>query len=151
MRVNAWGEIVQGCWHEIPMHFPYVELDAFVVMPNHVHSIIWIMGARHAVPPQPHVNIPTAEQFGKPVPGSIPTIVRTFKSAVTKRIHETCAAFDTPLWQRNYYEHIIRNDRALEAIRQYIAENPLRWHLDRYNPTRAADDPLAQAIWDMLR
>ena len=55
------------------------------------------------------------------------------------------------LWQRNYYEHIIRNERALNAIRQYIIENPRRWHLDRENNARTGPDPLAQAIWDMFQ
>jgi len=97
------------------------------------------------VPPQ------QTEQFGKPVPGSIPTIIRSFKSAVAKRINALRATPGAPVWQRNYYEHIIRDERALNAIRRYIAENPLRWHLDRNNPQRTGTDPLAREIWNMLR
>ncbi|WP_216640909.1 hypothetical protein [Thermus scotoductus] len=55
------------------------------------------------------------------------------------------------VWQRNYYEHIIRHERALNAIRRYIAENPLRWHLDRYNPHATGTDPQAQEIWQMMK
>ena len=72
--------------------------------------------------------------------GSLPTIVRAVKSAASKRIN---ALRDTPgraVWQRNYYEHIIRNDKALNRIREYIHYNPQRWHLDRYNPDASGHD-----------
>ena len=78
------------------------------------------------------------ERFGKPVSGSIPTIIRSFKSAVTKRINEWCAIQGTPVWQRNYYEHVIRDDESLNRIRQYIIDNPAQWALDRENPMNAA-------------
>ncbi|MCP9448402.1 MAG: transposase [Nitrospira sp.] len=74
------------------------------------------------------------EQFGCPVTGSIPTIIRSFKSAVTKQINEQRRTPGVPIWQRNYYEHIIRNDESLNRIREYIANNPLQWALDRENP-----------------
>ena len=74
-----------------------------------------------------------------------------FKSAVTKRINQYRDTPGAPVWQRNYYEHIIRDERALAAIRQYIVDNPLRWHLDRYNPDAIGTDPLAQEIWRMMR
>lgn len=167
MRLNNAGRIADQCWRDIPAHFPHVALDAFVMMPNHVHGILWIaaddddagarhVGARHAAP-LPDAAAPTdvapprMEQFGKPVPGSIPTIVRSFKSAVTKHINEGRQTPGAPVWQRNYYEHIIRDDRALNAIRRYIAENPLRWHLDRENAQRIGSDPLAREIWQMFQ
>ena len=173
MVLNVFGEMVWAWWREIPDHFLHVELDAFVAMPNHVHGIIWIVGhhvraryaknvgatharaknvgARHAVPLQNGETIPRYEQFCKPVPGSIPTIIRSFKSAVTRRINEMRDTPGARVWQRNYYEHIIRNDRALNAIRHYITENPLSWHLDRYNPDRRGTDPLAHEIWNMIQ
>ena len=134
MVLNEYGEIVRACWREIPDHFPHVELDAFVVMPNHIHGIIvivdHIVGATHASPlPE---NVPPRG----PASGSLGAIVGSFKSTVTKRINIGRGTPGAPVWQRNYYEHIIRNDRALNAIRHYITENPLRWHLDRYNPER---------------
>jgi len=85
------------------------------------------------------------------VPGSLGAIVRSFKSVVTRRINIMRNTPGAPVWQRNYYEHIIRTDRALNAIRRYIADNPRRWHLDRKNIHRIGDDPLAQEIWDMLQ
>ena len=162
MRQNEFGGIVQTCWDEIPVHFLHTELDAFVVMPNHIHGIILItdaVGARHAVPlhgnaASPHGNaVPPqqTERFGKPVPGSIPTIVRSFKSAVTRRINQLRDTQGTPVWQRNYFEHIVRNEHTLNAIRQYILNNPHRWPLDRYNPDASGPDPKAQDIWATLR
>lgn len=142
MWLNDAGRIAEQCWQEIPAHFPHVELHACVVMPNHVHGIIWItgngaVGARHAMPlPESAVM----EQFGKPVSGSIPTIVRSFKSATTKRINEMRGTPGAPLWQRNYYEHIIRNDNSLNRLRQYIITNPVRWAMDTQNPNRTARD-----------
>lgn len=133
MRLNEAGRVVEQCWLAIPDHFPRAALDAFVVMPNHIHGIVWIVGARHAVPLPGDVPIPT-EQFGKPIPGSIPTIIRSFKSATTKRINEYRQTPGLPVWQRNYYEHIIRDDDELNRIRKYIANNPLQWALDRENP-----------------
>ncbi len=99
----------------------------------------------NAVPPQ------QTERFGKPVPGSIPTIVRSFKSAVTRRINQLRDTQGTPVWQRNYFEHIVRNEHTLNAIRQYILNNPHRWPLDRYNPDASGPDPKAQDIWATLR
>jgi REP element-mobilizing transposase RayT len=141
MRLDAGRQIVRQCWAEIPIHFPRVALDAFVVMPNHVHGIIILtddmkvgarhaeVGARHAVPQQ-------TERFGQPVAGSIPTVIRSLKSAVAYRLNALRGTPDTPVWQRNYYEHIIRNERALIAIRAYILKNPIQWAVDCENPQR---------------
>lgn len=112
MRLNACGATVRACWEDIPTHFPRVQLDAFVIMPNHIHGVLRILdqpspmepvGARHAVPlphavPPPDAATPRAtglagdagpraERFGRPVAGSLPTIVRSFKSATTRRIN----------------------------------------------------------------
>ena len=141
MRLNEWGEIVSRTWHDLPNHVANVALDEFVVMPNHIHGIIVIdnvvgagsgVGARHAVPLQ--TVPPQTERFGRPVAGSIPTIIRSFKSAVTKQINEQRATPGMPVWQRNYYEHIIRNEASLARIRDYIVNNPMQWALDRENP-----------------
>jgi len=133
VRLNEVGALVRACWEEIPTHFPNVHLDAFAIMPNHVHGIVWLVtsvGARHAVP------VP-GERFGRPVSGSIPTIIRSFKAAVTQRINRHRRTPGASVWQRNYYEHIIRDDESLDRIREYIANNPRQWELDRENPARA--------------
>jgi putative transposase len=127
IRLNEYGKIAVNSWKDIPAHFRNAKLDAFLVMPNHIHGIIMIVGARHAVPLH-------QEQFGKPIPCSISTIIRSFKSAVTKRINELRQTSGIGFWQRNYYEHIIRVDDELNNIREYITNNPLRWHEDEENP-----------------
>jgi hypothetical protein len=81
------------------------------------------------------------------VPGSLGAIIRAFKSAVTKCINEHRGTPGAPVWQRNYYEHIIRSEESLRRIREYIANNPLRWHLDLENPDRTGDDPLWKGIF----
>ena len=86
-----------------------------------------------------------------PAPGSVGAIIGNFKSVTTRRINKMNHAPGDPVWQRNFYEHIVRNERALHAIRQYIADNPARWHLDRYNAAAESQDPLAVSIMDMLR
>ncbi|WP_337869707.1 transposase [Meiothermus sp.] len=145
MRLNTAGTIIRQCWLDIPHHFPAAKLDEFVIMPNHVHGILvlaeWHVGARHAVPLQPQI-----ERFGKPRAHSISTIVRSFKSAATKRVNEYRGIPGMPLWQRNYYEHTIRDMESLNRIREYIVNNPLQWLLDRENPDfvparRAASHP----------
>ena len=113
MVLNDLGKIVDECWHAIPEYFPVVELGAHVSMPNHVHGIIMIrndesttVGATHASP----LRIPNSHPRGVS-PGSLGAIVGSFKSAVTKRIGRELNA--TGIWQRNYYEHIIRDEKDL--------------------------------------
>jgi REP element-mobilizing transposase RayT len=130
MVLNETGKIARDEWFKTAELRPYVELfeDEFVVMPNHGHGIIWIVGARRRRTPTDVV-----EKFGKPVKGSIPTIVRAYKSAVTYAVNGAQNMRGAVLWQHNYYEHIIRNDRELNNIRWYIVNNPLNWQLDRDN------------------
>ena len=157
MVLNALGEIVREEWFRTARVQPYVELfpDEFVVMPNHVHGIVWIMETRDHTPPvgatgRSPLRIPPAHPRG-PAPHSLGSFIAGFKSAVTRHINEMRGTPGARVWQRNYYEHIIRDNRALNAIRCYIAENPLRWRLDRYNPDRQGTDPLAREIWDLIQ
>jgi len=150
IRLNVFGEIVQACWYDLPRHHSRVELDAFVIMPNHVHGIIVLkgVGAQHAAVIQGHAqtNVP---------PDTLGAIVRSFKSAVTKQINELQGTPGTLMWQRNYYEHTIRNSEELGRIRQYIVNNPAQWALDRENPAVAGVGaqhaaPLRDDINDLL-
>jgi putative transposase len=187
VRLSPLGMVAAACWQAIPQHFPGVEIDAWVIMPNHVHGIIVLpgpaavggasgadaaasasVGAQHAAPlpiaPLPDVTAPPPAPVGAqhaaplpiappPVvpaplpdvpapdvpritPGSLGAIVRSFKSAVTKQAREVAWMPGVPFWQRNYYEHIVRNERQLERLRRYIDENPERWELDCENPAR---------------
>jgi putative transposase len=143
-------DVVDESWQSIPKHFPRAGTDAFVVMPNHVHGVIWILdpeeqvgatavGAQHAAPLQQSGVV----QHNRLQPGSLGVIVRSFKSAVTKGINELRDTPGEPVWQRNYYERVVRNDDELNRIREYIQLNPLKWNLDRDNPMRVADE-----MWD---
>jgi len=136
-RLNEVGRIVEACWSEIPHHFPNVDLDEYVVMPNHLHGILVLLDQDCK---GTACRAPTAEQFTRPTPMSIPTIVRSFKAAVTRYVHLTHRLSTASIWQRNYYEHVIRDDRSLDRIREHILTNPLRWALDRENPNRTGED-----------
>ena len=158
MRLNDCGRVAEQCWLDIPSHFPHAELDAFVIMPNHVHGILWIVetppamvGAKNfsPLPPTPPISPPTPTERPRGTSKTIGSVVRGFKIGVTKWARQNTDIHI--VWQRNYYEHIIRHERALNAIRHYIIENPPRWHLDRENNARAAPDPLARAIWGMFQ
>ncbi|MDF9392115.1 MULTISPECIES: transposase [Methylococcus] len=133
MRVNDAGRMVQTVWDELPLHYVGVELDTFVVMPNHVHGIIVLVGAGPRACPKsgrPQGAAPTL---------SLPDVVHRFKTLTTKRYTDGVKTGGWPpfhgrVWQRNYYEHIIRDEVSLHRIREYIANNPQQWALDRENP-----------------
>jgi len=132
MQLNDAARMVEQCWHDIPIHFPHVELDEFVIMPNHVHGILMVthdVGAKNVSPLQtPSKPRGTSKTIG--------SVVRGFKIGVTKWFRENTDV--QTVWQRNYYEHIIRNDESLNRIREYIVNNPLQWALDRENPNVGA-------------
>lgn len=135
MQLNSLGIIADECWRAIPEHFPNVELGAYVVMPNHVHGIIVIRSDASASERRGTIYRAPTEQYQKPVIGSIPTIIRTYKAAVTRRIGRECNA--TGIWQRNYYERIIRNHEEWDRIHRYIESNPSRWAEDQENPAKS--------------
>ena len=138
MRLNAFGEIVVRTWHDLPNHVANVQLDAFVVMPNHVHGIIVItdnsvvdsVGAGSEPAPTTTKPAPTPKRH------ALPEIVRQLKTFSARRINQHRGTPGAPVWQRNYYERIIRDERTLGRIRAYIRNNPLKWELDRENSAR---------------
>ena len=126
MKLNLLGTIADECWQEIPQHFPHINLDVFVIMPNHIHGILWIV---KTIPKEDKTR-----DYGKMIPGSIPTVIRSYKSIVTKKINIICHQKGiSSVWQRNFYEHINRNETSLEEIRKYIINNPLNWDNDDEN------------------
>ncbi len=138
MRLKDWGRIVQEEWKNSAPIRHEIELDAFIVMPNHVHGVIAIAeGSGRATGRSPL-------QFGS-TKRSVGAFVGGFKAAVTKRINALRGTPGTSVWQRNYFEHVIRNEDSLNRIRQYIADNPMRWEFDRENP--GALDPEAKFAW----
>lgn len=135
MVLNEWGRIVTDEWEQTAIIRTNIELDAFVVMPNHVHGIIVItesIGAQCIVP-LPNAPLPP-KRGATPhnvAPNSLGAIVRGFKSAVTRRINCLPDAPDHAIWQRNYYEHIIRNEESFNHIRAYITTNAAKWAEDQ--------------------
>lgn len=128
MILNDYGHVADEFWHAIPEHFENVELGVFTIMPNHIHGIIIItdVGATQWVAPT--TNTPPRG----PKPRSIGAIVGSFKSAVSYRLNKQ---FDiTTIWQRNFYERIIRNDDEWNKIHLYIEANPGNWADDLENP-----------------
>ncbi len=138
MQLNHYGLIVEQEWLNTEKIRDNVELDEFVVMPNHFHGVIIITRsgmARHATTgARYHAQTMDERQFGKPMARSLSTIIGSFKSAVTRAVN---LLGDTPgdtLWQRSFYDRIIRNEKELFNIRQYIINNPLKWEMDREKP-----------------
>ena len=158
MPLTDAGRIAQDEWLRSAEMRPRVTLDAFVVMPNHIHGIIMLTdrgrGTLQRAPTErapaeraptertPTERAPTVERFGKPTSDSIPTIVRLFKSAAAKQINEMRRTPGVTVWQRNYYEHIVRTDASLQRIRAYRGYNPERWALDRENPGRTGNESI---------
>jgi putative transposase len=211
MELNATGLWVQACWQRLPYQFSQLTLDAFVIMPNHLHGILWL-GEQHRMDDdisrrgeafgqkpleQPKISQPNASPFPNPnvspiqpngdddtpckgkdkescdtpckgeafgpkileqpeifwpnasplpipynspispngtKPGSIASIVQNFKSITTRRINQIQNNAGRTVWQRNYYEHIIRDSTALQNIQDYIRDNPLSWQQDQLHP-----------------
>lgn len=121
-------DIAQRAWLAIPTqrHGRFVSLDEWVVMPNHVHGILWLQEAP-ALPARDRQE-PAGVQ-----PNSLGSIVGNFKSVVTRKINGLRETRGAPVWQRGFYDHIMRNEKELNAIRQYIRDNPARWEQDRDN------------------
>ena len=122
--LNDFGEMVAESWEWLATRYDYVELDQWTIMPNHMHGIIVITG----VVKGGSRTAPTEKR--KP----IGRLVGAFKTVSTKRINHLRNTPGVKIWQRNYYEHIIRNDDELNRIREYIVNNPAQWEMDRENP-----------------
>ena len=139
--------IVQAQWESLPKRFPNISLDAFVIMPNHLHAIIPVGAAAQNLAAAPN----RAE--ASPAPTVLGNIVRAFKSLCVNRwlryIKQNHMDAVGSIWQRNYYEHVICNETELNRVREYIVNNPLKWSFDHENPTRIID-PAYLAEWKWL-
>lgn len=149
MSLNVLGSIVEQQWHHSATVRQQIRLDAFVIMPNHIHGIVSIVAAvrrdgdpsdiavgAHCNDQNPsdafvgaHCNAPLRNNGPKRPPASLGSFVAAFKAAVTRRAAIECPAVKQ-VWQRNYYESIIRDQGALETIRHYIRTNPENWATD---------------------
>ena len=162
MILSAYGEIAAESWQWLAQQYPYVSLDAWVIMPNNLHGILIMedegqKGGLRAAPTGPPggsraapaaQTAPKDPSFDSHVPGTAATpapkrkplggLIGAFKTVSSKRINALRSMSGQSFWQRDYYEHVIRNERELNAIREYIVNNPLQWMLDRDHPDNIA-------------
>jgi REP element-mobilizing transposase RayT len=203
MILNDFGRIVNYHWEKLPIHFNNINLDEFQIMPNHIHGIIQIVGAKHSdenddvnnrncdgklvgakhslenddvkiknfngnasplhSPENDDVKIkncrrnaspqpPNGTKFIHPTgttPGSLGAIMQNFQSVTTRKINRIRKTPGFKLWQRNYYEHIIRDENELNRIRKYILTNPAKWENDENNinsPQRQSNEKMVRAM-----
>jgi REP element-mobilizing transposase RayT len=160
MKLNTFGQIMEYHWLKIPQHFPFVKLDVYQFMPNHLHGIIIITdhtGAKYAG--NDHANgdvrakhfrhnhaekLENIAENASPLrpyprphgtkPDSLSAIVQNFESVTSRIINRIRKTPGIRLWQRNYWERIIRNKNELNKIRKYIRDNPINWETDDNNP-----------------
>ncbi|MCW5876696.1 MAG: hypothetical protein KIS85_07405 [Anaerolineales bacterium] len=155
VQLNDFGEIAQRGWQAIPKHFASVSVDAFIVMPNHIHGILFInedeasvqrknykqgqtsqirVGAQHAAPIDAALDqISVGARHASPLhksrgasSGSLGAIIGSYKSSVSREVNKLRRATSPPIWQRNYYERVVRNQEELDALRHYVTYNFLK-------------------------
>ena len=120
MILNKFGEITKNFWVEIPKHVNNITLDEFIVMPNHIHGIVLIVGNAYMRSLQNRTKM------------LLSRIIQQYKSSVTREINSLQNDFCFK-WHKSFYDHIIRNEKTLNKIREYIVSNPLKWDLDKKN------------------
>jgi REP element-mobilizing transposase RayT len=126
MQLNEYGRIVSQTWEWLAAHYDYVDLDAYVVMPNHLHGVLILSDDCRGRSRTPPTIIVPRKPLGR--------LVGAFKTVSAKQMNQLRGTPGADLWQRNYYEHIIRSDAELDRIREYIVNNPAQWSLDHENP-----------------
>ena len=131
--LSPLGRLTEACWEAVPEHSHHVELDLYVVMPNHIHALVAIDAE----------SDPSESKLkpGELRAGSLGAIIGSFKAAVTRAARAEGIASGDPVWQRGFWEHIVRGPKALTRIQKYIVENPGRWPYDSENRDRRGDDP----------
>jgi len=159
MELNDAGKIASQCWLDIPKHFPNVILHEFIIMPNHIHGIVELVGANNHSPENgmdvhhspenimdvsPDNEMDVSNGNGAKINGAknfsplrspsktIGSVVRGYKIGVTKWFRANINFQPPRIWQRNYYEHIIRNEQSYQTISNYIIDNPAKWNDDKF-------------------
>ena len=135
MLLSRVGLLVEAEWQKTAQVRSYIQLDRYVVMPNHFHAILAFTGGKPASKP---VLTEVKKVGPRLVAGSLGAVIAQFKSMVTKK--SRAIGLQVPVWQANYHEHLIENEESLDCIQEYIDTNPLRWHLDRENLSKVGED-----------
>lgn len=156
VALSPIGRIADHYWQRLPSYYDHVTLDEWVIMPNHLHAVVWLhqsfpgeidAAAVDRCPPERSRVRPSTCVS----PGSLNAIIGTYKSLVTRRTNRMLHTPGNTMWQGRFYDHIVRSEHALHHIRRYIIENPKRWALDTYNADASETDPMARDLWRLLR
>jgi len=147
---------VESAWQSLLDVFANIELDEFIVMPNHIHCIIWIKGeGSYRLHPGTWKNVDNRRDGRLPVSTednikfeSLSNIIGAFKTTAATRVNKLRGLMGVPVWQKSFYDRIIRNDRELERIQEYIRNNPFKWDEDRDNPIGTRYEMPAKSIDD---
>ena len=132
--LSPLGRVAEAELQTLHTHYNNVQIDSFVVMPNHVHAIVMIDGA-HCFSPNPNRFVPTVVRKAGPVPpqpGSLSAMIRSYKAGVTRRWHEL--SLGQVVWQSRFHDHILHGDAVINAVRDYIRNNPANWSHDENHP-----------------
>jgi REP element-mobilizing transposase RayT len=164
MILSQEGKTVKNCLGKIPHHYSNCTLDTVTIMPNHLHVTLVLTADRRGEASAEDSSILPFESKADASPlhhkdsrprgtkkGSLGAIIQNFKSVSTRKINQLQNTPGNRIWQRNYFEHIIRTERSLNAIRRYVMANPSRWEMDRYNPKVYGIDLEAEDLWNLLR
>jgi putative transposase len=131
VKLSSLGLIANSEMQTLHTHYKNVTVNIHVVMPNHIHAVIVIDGD-HAFTPNPRLLEVTSSAFISPKAGSLSTIIRSYKSGVTRQAH--ALGFIRSVWQPRFHEHLLRSDATIAAVRDYIRNNPANWEEDQDNP-----------------
>ncbi len=130
MNLTALGHIVESELQNLPGHYDNVQVDAHVVMPNHVHAVIMIDGD-HAFTPNPAAPALVVPGFSSPQAGSLSVIIRSYKAGVTRQCRRM--GLQEVVWQARFHDHLLRGEAIINAVREYIRNNPAKWAEDKEN------------------
>ncbi len=147
MILNESGDVVNDTWTWLSNRYPYVDIDTWIVMPNHTHAVIVIEDCRGASGRAPSSGGSRAAPTNPKKVKSLGSLIGVFKTVSAKLINEIMDGKKESVWQRNYYEHVIRDEDRLLKIREYIINNPLQWRLDRENPDRVGENKLDRLLY----
>ncbi|HOY65380.1 MAG TPA: transposase [Candidatus Ozemobacteraceae bacterium] len=139
MRLNDAGKIIHDVWKWLESQYTYIVLDEFVVMPNHLHGILHIRRGGSRTTPTPKTESIT--QHANPAIKPLGRLIGAFKTVSSKRLNSQVDSPNGQIWQRDYYDHIIRDENSLSQLRLYIENNPLKWALDPQNPANSIVSP----------
>jgi len=136
VELSEIGMVASQYWVEIPYHYPHVKLDEFVIMPNHIHgllildySLIGSNKPKYIISGESHNKV--SNQFSKPLKNSISVIVNQYKSSVKRWCNRNSLSYFK--WQPRFYDQVLRNDKSIDIIREYIFTNPGNWIMDELN------------------